>query len=36
MAAWRESAVLVRKLPELREMLARLEARLAALEAQRR
>lgn len=32
MALWRESAVLVRKLPELREALARLEARLAALE----
>jgi len=32
-AAWRESAVLVRRLPELRESLARLEARLAALEA---
>jgi len=32
-AAWRESAVLVRRLPELRETLARLEARLAALEA---
>ena len=32
-AAWRESAVLVRRLPELREALARLEARLAALEA---
>ena len=31
-AAWRESAVLVRRLPELREALARLEARLAALE----
>lgn len=32
-AVWRESAVLVRRLPELREALGRLEARLAALEA---
>jgi UDP-3-O-[3-hydroxymyristoyl] glucosamine N-acyltransferase len=32
-AAWRESAVLVRRLPELRDSLARLDARLAALEA---
>jgi UDP-3-O-[3-hydroxymyristoyl] glucosamine N-acyltransferase len=32
-AAWRESAVLVRRLPELRDSLARLEARLAAVEA---
>ena len=32
-AAWRESTVLIRKLPELRESLARLEARLAAIEA---
>jgi UDP-3-O-[3-hydroxymyristoyl] glucosamine N-acyltransferase len=30
---WRESTVLVRKLPELRQMLLDLEARLAALEA---
>jgi UDP-3-O-[3-hydroxymyristoyl] glucosamine N-acyltransferase len=34
--AWRESIVLVRRLPELREALARLEARLAALEGDRR
>lgn len=32
-AEWRESAVLVRRLPELRRSLAGLEARLAALEA---
>ena len=32
MASWRESAVLVRKLPELREAVARLDARLAELE----
>jgi len=32
-AAWRESAVLLRRLPELREALRALEARLAALEA---
>jgi UDP-3-O-[3-hydroxymyristoyl] glucosamine N-acyltransferase len=31
-AAWRESAVLVRRLPELRESLVRLEARLAEVE----
>jgi UDP-3-O-[3-hydroxymyristoyl] glucosamine N-acyltransferase len=31
--AWRESTVLVRRLPELREHLTRLESRLAALEA---
>jgi UDP-3-O-[3-hydroxymyristoyl] glucosamine N-acyltransferase len=31
-AEWREAAVLVRRLPELRAMLAALEARLAALE----
>jgi UDP-3-O-[3-hydroxymyristoyl] glucosamine N-acyltransferase len=30
--AWRESTVLVRRLPELREQLTRLESRLAALE----
>ncbi|HUL74271.1 MAG TPA: UDP-3-O-(3-hydroxymyristoyl)glucosamine N-acyltransferase [Vicinamibacterales bacterium] len=32
-AEWRESAVLVRRLPEVRRLLADLEARLAALEA---
>jgi UDP-3-O-[3-hydroxymyristoyl] glucosamine N-acyltransferase len=31
-ASWRESAVLIRRLPEFREMLTRLEARLRALE----
>ena len=31
--AWRESVVLIRKLPELRKALADLESRLAALEA---
>jgi UDP-3-O-[3-hydroxymyristoyl] glucosamine N-acyltransferase len=31
--AWRESAVLIRRLPEFREMLTRLEARLRTLEA---
>ena len=31
-AEWRESAVLVRRLPELREMLVKLETRLRALE----
>ena len=32
-ANWRESAVLIRRLPEFRELLARLEARLRAIEA---
>ncbi|HEX5070050.1 MAG TPA: UDP-3-O-(3-hydroxymyristoyl)glucosamine N-acyltransferase [Vicinamibacterales bacterium] len=32
-AAWRESAVLMRRLPEFREVLARLDARLRAIEA---
>jgi UDP-3-O-[3-hydroxymyristoyl] glucosamine N-acyltransferase len=35
-AEWRESAVLLRRLPEVREKLARLEAQLAALEARLR
>jgi UDP-3-O-[3-hydroxymyristoyl] glucosamine N-acyltransferase len=34
-AAWRESAVLMRRLPEFRETLAQLEARLRALERSR-
>jgi UDP-3-O-[3-hydroxymyristoyl] glucosamine N-acyltransferase len=34
--AWREATVLVRRLPELRQAVARLEARLAALEAKLR
>jgi UDP-3-O-[3-hydroxymyristoyl] glucosamine N-acyltransferase len=34
-AEWREAAVLVRRLPEMRRMLAAMEARLAALEANR-
>ena len=32
-AEWRESAVLVRRLPEFRETLSKLETRLRALEA---
>jgi UDP-3-O-[3-hydroxymyristoyl] glucosamine N-acyltransferase len=35
-AEWRESAVLVRKLPEMRRLLAAMEARLAALETELR
>jgi BMFP domain-containing protein YqiC len=31
-AEWREATVLVRRLPQLRESLARLEARIAAVE----
>ena len=35
-AEWREAAVLVRRLPEMRRALAAMEARLATLESERK